>query len=249
MTDRSPPTLPRDFVDALLYSKRLVVLTGAGVSAESGLPTFRQAQIGLWSRYDPQELATPQAFVANPRLVWEWYAWRRQLITEASPNPAHQALADLQQLVPALTLITQNVDGLHQQAGSSDVIELHGNIGRTICSRERTVVDAWPVTEEFPPLCPDCQAPLRPDVVWFGESLPSGAVNAAVDATATCDLFLSIGTSALIHPAADLAHIAQHRGALVAELNAEPTPLTRHADFALQGQAGVLLPELIDYFR
>lgn len=246
---RLPPSIPPDFAYTLLASRRLVVLTGAGVSAESGIPTFREAQTGLWSRYDPQELATPQAFLANPQLVWEWYAWRRRLVAEARPNPAHYALANLQQLVPGMTLITQNVDGLHQQAGSCGVIELHGNIGRTICSSERRVIDDWPEVDQVPPACPDCQAPLRPDVVWFGESLPSEAVEAAVDAVGTCDLFLSIGTSAQIYPAASLAHIALQQGARVAELNAEPTSLTPFADFRFLGKAGTLLPGLIDLFR
>lgn len=245
---QSPSTIPQALVNALHASRRLFVLTGAGVSAESGIPTFREAQTGLWSRYDPQELATPQAFAADPRLVWEWYAWRRQLIAEAGPNPAHYAVADLQRLIPAMTLVTQNVDGLHQQAGSTDVVELHGNIGRSICSTERTVVETWPESGQIPPSCPDCRAPLRPDVVWFGEPLPSEALDAALDAAGTCDLFLSIGTSAIVYPAASLAHIALQRGAQVAELNAEPTSLTPYADFALLGKAGELLPELIGNF-
>ncbi|UCG23769.1 MAG: NAD-dependent deacylase [Chloroflexota bacterium] len=243
---QSSSEILRKTVDALRASRRVVVLTGAGTSAESGIPTFREAQTGLWSRYDPQELATPQAFAANPQLVWEWYAWRRQLIAEAGPNPAHYALANLQRHVASLTLITQNVDGLHQRAGSTGVVELHGNIGRTICSLERIAVESWPETDQVPPLCPNCQAPLRPDVVWFGESLPSEAVDTAVHAAGICDLFFSIGTSALVQPAASLAHIALQKGAKVAELNAEPTPLTPYADFTLFGQAGELLPGLND---
>ena len=246
----SPPTpIPAGLVDALLSSERVFVLTGSGVSAESGIPTFRQAQTGLWARFDPHELATPQAFFANPRLVWEWYEWRRQLIARAEPNPAHLALVSLQQRLPSLTLVTQNVDGLHQLAGSTGVIELHGNIRRTICSQERTVIETWPETEESPPRCPGCQGFLRPDVVWFGESLPTEAIDAAMKAANECDLFLSIGTSAIVHPAASLAHIALQQGARVAEINTERTPLTPFADYAVLGKAGVLMPGLLDHFQ
>lgn len=240
--------LSEDLVRKLLATNHLVVLTGSGVSAESGIPTFREAQTGLWSRYDPHQLATPQAFAANPRLVWEWYEWRRQLIAQAEPNPAHLALSELQDRVPRMTLITQNVDGLHHIAGSRDIIELHGNIRRTICSQERTIVDSWPELDQVPPRCDSCQAPLRPDVVWFGEPLPALAINAAVEAAGECDLFFSVGTSAIVHPAASLAYIALERGAQVLEINAEMTPLTPHAHYHLSGAAGVLLPALVDHF-
>lgn len=245
----SAVSIPEDLLRALSAAKHLVVLTGSGVSAESGIPTFREAQTGLWSRYDPHQLATPRAFAENPRLVWEWYEWRRELIAQAEPNPAHVALADLQYQLPKMTLITQNVDGMHQTAGSWDVIELHGNIRRTICSRERTIVEGWPDAQDVPPRCQDCQAPLRPDVVWFGEPLPARAIDAALRAAGACDLFFSVGTSAVVHPAASLAHIALQHGAQVVEINAERTPLTAHADYHLLGRAGVLLPALLDYFR
>jgi NAD-dependent deacetylase len=233
-------------IRALLSAERVVVLTGSGVSAESGIPTFRQAQTGLWSRYDPLELATPQAFKANPQLVWQWYDWRRQLIASADPNPGHKALVGLQRRIDSFTLITQNVDGLHQQAGSRGVIELHGNIVRTICSVERVIVDHKHGSDEFPPRCPECGSYLRPDVVWFGESLPPGTIDAAVDASANCDLFLSVGTSAVVQPAASLAHIAGEQGAYIAEINVEPTPLTAYADFSARGKAGELLPALLE---
>jgi NAD-dependent deacetylase len=233
----SPTPVPVGLADALRSCEHLVVLTGSGVSAESGIPTFRQAQTGLWARFDPQELATPLAFSANPRLVWQWYEWRRGLIAKAEPNLAHLALVSLQQRLPRLTLITQNVDGLHQLAGSTAVIELHGNIRRTICSQERTVIEIWPETAESPPRCPSCQAHLRPDVVWFGESLPAEAIDQAMEAAAECDLFLSIGTSAVVHPAASLAHIALQQGALIAEINTEQTPLTPFADYTVLGPA------------
>lgn len=241
--------LPPGLVDSLLSADHVAVLTGSGVSAESGIPTFRQAQTGLWARYDPQELATPQAFIANPRLVWKWYEWRRGLVASAKPNPAHVALVGLQQRLPELSLITQNVDGLHQLAGSTPVTELHGNIRRTICSQERIVVETWPDTAELPPRCPRCQAHLRPDVVWFGESLPAEAIDAAMTVASTCDVFLSVGTSAVVHPAASLAHIALQQGAMIVEINTESTPLTAYANYSLLGRAGLLLPVLLNLFQ
>jgi len=240
-----PVTIPAKLSDALVSAAHLVVLTGSGISAESGIPTFREAQTGLWQRFDPLELATPTAFATNPQLVWDWYAWRRQLIADAKPNLGHQALVALQKYMPRFTLITQNVDGLHQLAGSYDVLELHGNIRRTICSVERIEVTDWPSGKDAPPRCPDCQAPLRPDVVWFGESLRPEKFKAAVEASEDCDLFLSVGTSAIVEPAASLAHIASRHGAFIVEVNTGKTPLTQFADESLIGPAGVLLPALL----
>ena len=165
------PGLPK-LIETLRSARYVVVLTGAGVSAESNIPTFREAQTGLWSKYSPEELATPQAFQRNPKLVWEWYAWRRELVAQATPNPGHLALAELEQRVPKFSLITQNVDGLHRRTGSRNVIELHGNINRTKCFDEGDIIDSWPPTAELPPRCPRCGGYLRPDVVWFGETLP-----------------------------------------------------------------------------
>lgn len=237
--------LPLDLITLLRTAKHVAVMTGAGISAESGIPTFREAQTGLWARYDPQELATPQAFVKNPRLVWEWYAWRRELVSAAQPNAGHLALVEMAQYVPHFTLITQNVDGLHQLAGSTDVIELHGNLHRTKCFREETVIDEWVDTGEVPPRCPRCGDRLRPDVVWFGEALPRAALQAASDAAMTCEVFFSIGTSALVEPAASLARMAMHHGATVIEINPVATPLTSMATYALQAPAGRVLPELV----
>lgn len=245
----SLPSIPEALAQALTSAEHLVALTGSGVSAESGIPTFREAQTGLWRQYDPHQLATPQAFASNPRLVWEWYAWRRQLIAGAQPNPGHVALAWLQEMLPRFTLITQNVDGLHQMAGNHDVLELHGNIRRIICSAERTIIATWTEALELPPRCPNCGAPLRPDVVWFGESLPAGALEAAGTACAGCDLFFSIGTSAIVEPAASLAHVARENGALIVEINLEPTPLTPYADYSLLGSAGSVLPALCQILR
>ncbi len=240
------PAVPPKLVDCLRSARHVAVLTGAGVSAESGVPTFRDAQTGLWAKYEPGELATPQAFQRNPRLVWEWYAWRRQLVGEAQPNSGHRALADMERHVPQFTLITQNVDGLHQQTGSKNVIELHGNIRRTICFEDGKLVESWPETEDVPPHCPRCGGLLRPDVVWFGEGLPQQALSTAFEAAESCDLFLSIGTSALVQPAASLPVIALQKGAVAVEINPNPTPLTSHVTYALSGPSGQLLPRLVE---
>src|SRR5208283_2934842 len=184
-------TIPAELIRQLAATRRVTVLTGAGVSAESGVPTFRDAQTGLWANFKPEELATPRAFRRNPRLVWEWYAWRRQRVADVQPNPAHHALAEMEKLFPHFALITQNVDGLHQRAGSRSVVELHGNIGRVKCSREGTLVGQWE-TAHAVPRCARCGAPLRPDVVWFEESLPELALSAAEDAARRCRVLLVV---------------------------------------------------------
>ena len=244
MSDDERPAIPEPVVAALRSARQVTVLTGAGISAESGVPTFRDAQTGLWARYDPHQLATPAAFRHNPRLVWDWYAWRRGLVAQARPNAGHEALAEIERRVPRLTLITQNVDGLHARAGSRNIVELHGNLARTRCSVEETVVESWAETDERPPRCPRCGAFLRPDVVWFGEMLPRAALAAAQAAAADCDLFLSVGTSGLVEPAAALPYAALAGGALVVEINPDRTPLTPHVSYHLAGPAGVILPAL-----
>ncbi len=244
MTSEADPTIPEDLTEALRRAERVVALTGSGISAESGVPTFREAQTGLWARYDPQELATPEAFAREPSLVWEWYAWRRKLVEEAAPNPGHVALAELESRVPYFTLVTQNVDGLHQRAGSKHSIELHGNIRRARCSSEGLIVEPQE-SGVAPPACQNCGAPLRPDVVWFGEALPREAMEMASAAARGCDVFLSVGTSSLVYPAAGLPYEALESGALVVEVNPAETSLTTHADHALRGTAGSVLPELV----
>src|SRR5262245_9911969 len=252
----------------LRHARRIAVLSGAGISGESGIPTFRDAQTGLWSRFRPEELATPDAFRRNPQLVWDWYEWRRGLVARAEPNAGHRALAQMEALVPALTLITQNVDGLHQRAGSRTVIELHGNIWRNKCFAEGLVVETEPLpaaqpatragppsadAEEpgsatpraDPPRCLRCGAYLRPDVVWFGETLPAEALADAETAARECDVFFSIGTSAVVFPAAQLPVSALQSGAAVIEINKDATPLTAVATFSLRGEAGTVLPRLI----
>jgi NAD-dependent deacetylase len=236
---------PIELIEKLRNAGHIAVLTGAGVSAESGVPTFRQAQTGLWAQYDPQELATPEAFQRNPGLVWEWYAWRRELVAQAKPNPGHFALAEWERLVPRFSLITQNVDGLHQQAGSQQVVELHGNISRTKCFADGRSVPNWLPTDEVPPRCPHCGSYLRPDVVWFGESLPYVALQTAVAAAQSCDVFLAIGTSGIVHPAASLPIEARQAGAIIVEINPERTALSPYMNHVLTGPAGVVLPELV----
>src|SRR5215467_7745474 len=176
---QSSISVPRELIAALEDARSVAVLTGAGVSAESGIATFRDAQTGLWARFDPRELATPSAFARNPKLVWDWYAWRREQVVTAQPNAGHRALAELERRMPRFLLITQNVDGLHQRAGSRNVVELHGNIGRVKCSREGTLVERWDVSGDAVPRCAVCGALLRPDVVWFEEMLPTDALEQA----------------------------------------------------------------------
>ncbi len=229
----------------LRAARHIAVITGAGISAESGIPTFRDAQTGLWARYSPEQLATPEAFLSDPVLVWDWYAERRLRLQECRPNPGHFSLAQMADQVPQFSLITQNVDGLHQAAGSRGVIELHGNLRRVKCFDHHHPADRWDDIER-PPHCRICGSMLRPDVVWFGEMLPPDALAAAEHAATSCDVFFSIGTSAQVYPAADLAYQARAAGATIVEVNAEPTPLTPYADHVLTGKAGVWLPQLLE---
>ncbi|HKE42150.1 MAG TPA: NAD-dependent deacylase [Casimicrobiaceae bacterium] len=239
------PIIAQRIHTAIARARYIAVLTGAGISAESGLATFRDAQTGLWARFDPRELATPSAFARNPKLVWDWYAWRREQVVTAQPNDGHHALAELERRVPRFLLITQNVDGLHQRAGSRNVVELHGNICRVKCSREGTVVDHWEPSGEAVPRCAACGAPLRPDVVWFDEMLPAATLTRAEAAARECDILLVVGTSAEVYPAAALPVYAQQSGATVIEINPNPTALSAAADHVLRGAAGALLPALV----
>lgn len=231
-------------IDALRHARRIAVLTGAGVSAESGVPTFRDAQTGLWSRFNPQDLATREAFARNPKLVWDWYAYRRELIARVTPNPGHYALVEMEKRVRTFALITQNIDGLHTRAGNQNTIELHGNIFRNKCFREDTLTANWLPTDELPPRCLRCGSFLRPDVVWFGENLPRRALDESYRAAESCDLFFSIGTSGVVEPAASLPFLALQHGAVVIEVNPEETPLSDSATFCLRGMSGIVLPRL-----
>lgn len=232
-------------------ARRLVVFTGAGVSAESGIPTFRDALTGLWARFDPEQLATEAAFRSDPSTVWRWYAERRAAIAAAQPNAAHRAIAALEARGLRVSVVTQNIDGLHARAGSHEVLELHGNILRVKClegcgnpERIEPAFD-WRADPREPPPCPRCGAPLRPDVVWFGELLPPDVFSRAERAALSCDLMLVVGTSALVHPAAGLPLLARQAGARIAVVNPQETPIDALADRVLCGSAASVLPGLL----
>ena len=241
--------LPTDLVPAIRNAGKILVLTGAGMSAESGVPTFRDAQTGLWAKYRPEELATPEAFARNPQVVWDWYDQRRKNIAAVKPHAGHFALVDMEQYCNSMLLVTQNVDSLHQQAGSRGVIELHGNIMHSICSRtgkpiDNDWIDSNPGRPPASPHHPLGQA--RPGVVWFGEQLPADALEQAVTAAHDCDLCFSIGTSTLVQPAASLPFAALNAGAVVIEINPAPTSLSSMANFSLQATAAEALTAIMD---
>ncbi|MEO8103931.1 MAG: NAD-dependent deacylase [Betaproteobacteria bacterium] len=241
-------TLAREVISR---ARSIAILTGAGISAESGIGTFRDALTGLWARFKPEELATAEAFLADPKRVWEWYAWRRTTVAQALPNAGHAALAELERQSIArdadFTLITQNVDGLHHVAGSRNVVELHGNIRRVMCFDHHHQAVSWSEVGEIPPRCAQCGSMLRPDVVWFGEMLPEDALDAAMRATRSCDVFLSVGTSSVVEPAASLPLVARQAGAMVIEVNPDTTPVTAAAQISLRGTAGEILPGLLPH--
>lgn len=237
----------QEFSDELLQrlrrATRVAVLTGAGISAESGVPTFR-GEDGLWKKFRPEELANFDAFIRNPKLVWEWYQYRRRIIREVQPNPGHRALVELERMVPDFAVITQNVDGLHQRAGSRKVIELHGNILRNRCVQCGNITYEVQFEQDDVPRC-DCGGLIRPDVVWFGEMLPEDALEQAWMYARTSNVFLSVGTSAVVQPAASLPMEAKQYGAYVVEINTESTPLTPWVDEHIRGKAGEVLPKLV----
>lgn len=237
----------------LRQANHVVVFTGAGVSAESGIPTFRDALTGLWARYNPLDLANPDAFERDPALIWSWYEWRRMQLQQTHPNPAHEAIAHLATRVPRLTLVTQNVDDLHERAGSNGVIHLHGNLHSPRCSVCATPHIADPnendqvIEEGFriePPICQQCSSPVRPGVVWFGESLPERAFQQAFDAAGDCDLFLSVGTSGVVQPAALIPDVALQHGANVVHINPQRSRSEHPLESSIQGLAGEVLPRL-----
>ena len=225
-------------------SSKVAVLTGAGISQESGVPTFR-GKDGLWRTFRAEQLATPQAFERDPVVVWEWYDWRRGLIKPLEPNPGHDALVELEEKVRAFTLITQNVDGLHRAAGSKNPIEIHGTLWRVRCVKCRKVTENREVPIEIPPTCEACGGLLRPDVVWFGESLDERILRAVYECLHDVEVMLIVGTSAVVQPAASFGLLAKRAGAFVVEINRSRTPQSSLLDVSIQGQAGVLLPELV----
>jgi NAD-dependent deacetylase len=231
--------------NVLRSAGRVTVFTGAGMSAESGVPTFRGVD-GIWKKFKPEELANFDAFMKNPDLVWEWYKHRKQIITDIKPNAGHYALADMETLYRAFSIITQNIDNLHRRAGNKSIFELHGNIERNYCVgcgkyfENREIMAA-----EHAPRCPACGGLIRPDVVWFGEMLPADEWNGGVEASEHCDLFFSIGTSAVVYPAASLPQIAKKSGAYVVEINIEQTDFSAWADEVIIGKAGEVLPVIL----
>jgi NAD-dependent deacetylase len=236
-------------LEKLSSATLVAALTGAGISAESGVPTFRGNE-GLWKKFKPEELASFDAFIRNPDLVWEWYSYRKKLVAEVEPNPGHYALADMEKLFQGFAVITQNIDNLHQRAGSTKVYELHGNIERNYCikcgKRYRTEELASATSA---PRWIDCSGLIRPDVVWFGEFLPVDQWASADRAANSADVFLSVGTSGIVYPAASLPLRAREAGAYIVEINAEPTPLSDIADETLIGKAGEILPRLVHAIR
>ncbi|ONM44371.1 NAD-dependent deacylase [Halopseudomonas pachastrellae] len=237
----------------LREARHVVVFTGAGVSAESGIATFRDALSGLWSRFDPMQLATPEAFEDDPELVWGWYESRRMQVLGSLPNPGHLAIAELAKRVPQVTVVTQNVDDLHERAGSANVLHLHGSLHQPRCSRcaqPFRMPPAPPVEPAegrrlAPPHCEHCGGQVRPGVVWFGESLPVDALEAAFAAAADCDVLLSVGTSGVVYPAAQVPEIALHSGAAVVHVNPEPQAFGGQHEWLLAGAAGEVLPLLV----
>ena len=232
-------------ISRLKKARSVVVLTGAGTSAESGVPTFRGKE-GLWKKYRAEELANVEAFHRNPHMVWEWYEYRRSIIQSKAPNPAHFALAQMEQYFTDFVVITQNVDGFHQAAGNRKVLEIHGNILRSRCVECHKIYNSKPyIMKDHLPHC-ECGGLLRPDVVWFGEALSEDLLKQSYEAAQSCEIFFSIGTSSIVQPAASFPVVAKNHGAYLVEINVENTPLSSIADEVLLGKAGEILPELVE---
>ena len=228
----------------LARARSLVVSTGAGISKESGIPTFRDAPNSLWENFDPMQLATREGFESDPALVWRWYTDRRKMIAKAKPNPGHKAVAELESLIDTVVVVTQNIDNLHREAGSTDIIEVHGNIFRYKCLDREHPIESLPKGSDIPPRC-ECGSFIRPAVVWFGEMLPEDAIARSYRTLSNCDTLLVVGTSGTVFPAAGFPAVAKQAGAKVIEVNPEETPVTLDADVFLRGPAGEVLPELV----
>jgi NAD-dependent deacetylase len=241
--------ISEELLRRLAAARSVAAFTGAGISSESGVPTFR-GDDGIWKKFKAEELANFNAFIRNPDLVWEWYRQRKRIMASIEPNPGHYALVDLERRFQEFAVITQNIDNLHNRAGSKTVYELHGNIGRNYCISCRMVFANEEILEsDAVPRCDVCGGLVRPDVVWFGEFLPEDAWEASEEASRRADVFLSIGTSGIVYPAASLPHIAKRAGAFLVEVNPEPTPITDIADEFIPGKAGEILPHLVDALK
>lgn len=232
-----------DLIARLKRAQRIVISTGAGGSAESGVPTFR-GKDGIWNKMKPEEMASVDGFMNNPQLVWEWYQYRRQLMSEVKPNPGHYAIAEMENIFPEMVLITQNIDGLHREAGSTKILELHGNISRNKCLDCNRLYDGEINLEKGLPHC-SCGGMIRPDVVWFGEMLPQQVLERAFSESEKADIFFTVGTSGYVQPAASLPLVAGRGGACVIEINIEATVLTPSVDIFLQGKSGDILPRIV----
>ena len=236
--------IPKSFIDRLSESESIVFFTGAGISAESGIPTFR-GKDGIWKKLKPEELANFDAFLRNPEMVWEWYNHRKQIVHEAEPNPGHRAIAEMQIYFGDVIVVTQNIDNLHRRAGSRTIYELHGNIERNYCIKCKTRYDEELPFEGKIPKCTKCGGLIRPDIVWFGEYLPQDQFEAADKASRNCDIFFVIGTSAVVFPAASLIYTAKQNGAFIVEVNIEETEISSIANKSFYGEAGKVLPEIL----
>lgn len=234
--------VPEAVLEGMCNAKRVTVLTGAGISAESGIPTFRGAD-GIWAKYDYRKLATPEGFRADPQLVWEWYQLRQIEMKKAKPNPAHETIAEMEKHYPEFSVLTQNIDGMHERAGNRNVVELHGNIWRMRCPRDGTMMRLSDPVVEIPPLC-QCGSIMRPDVVWFGEPLSDEVADSASRAASQSEVMFVVGTSAVVYPAAALPILTKNSGGLVIEINIEETEVSSYADVSLFGRAGQIMPAL-----
>jgi NAD-dependent deacetylase len=253
MNQSAETAIPQALIRALHAAKHVVVFTGAGVSAESGIPTFRDALTGLWERFDATDLATPDAFLKDEELVWGWYEWRRMKVLRAQPNHAHLAIAALAQHVPQLTVVTQNVDDLHERAGSADVLHLHGSLHSprcSMCGQAHSLPPGIPDEPEggrrlCPPRCHNCGGSVRPGVVWFEEDLPVKELSGAFAAGSECDVLFAIGTSGLVQPAASIPYLAKQAGAKVVQINPMGTQLDDACTWSFRDAAGVVMPILL----
>lgn len=237
----------KELIDKLKNSKRLVFFTGAGISAESGIPTFR-GKDGIWNKFKPEELANFNAFMRNPQMVWEWYNHRKRIIHESKPNAAHTTIAEMQNYFEDVTVVTQNIDNLHRRAGSKKIFELHGNIERNFCVDCKKFHNEELDFSKGVPKC-ECGGLIRPDVVWFGEYLPENQFNGGEKAAMNCDLFFVVGTSAVVYPAAGLVYTAKHSGAAIVEVNIEETEISSQVDYSFFGKAGEVLPEILEGYK